>query len=173
MKSNIKSLRSQMKIQEMSFMIIALVVFFIIVLLFYLAISLSGLKQRFDASTRAGNILLVSKIAESPEFSCADASSILCVDEDKILALKQNKAYTSFFQVDGLKIETLRLLNESQLECSLGNYPNCNIITIVSNKSNSVADSSFISLCRKEYKNGYTYNKCEPAKITIWTQKRT
>ena len=39
------SKRSQMRIQEMSFMIIAIAVFFILVLLFYLTISLGNLRE--------------------------------------------------------------------------------------------------------------------------------
>jgi hypothetical protein len=167
-----KKKRAQMKIQEMSFMIIALFIFFTLVLLFYLAVSLNGLKNTSNVLSRQKNVLLIAMLAGTPEFSCADTKA-LCVDSDKILALKNHPVYSSFWDVDGLKIEKVYPKNDKtkDIECTYATYPNCDTFTLVENQSNSIADASFISLCRKEFKN-YPYDKCELAKIIVWTQQK-
>jgi hypothetical protein len=159
-----------MRIQEMSFMIIGLAVFFAIVLLFYLAISLSGLRGNMDILSRQKNVLLIAGLAATPEFACTD-NKVMCVDSDKLLALKNHPEYSTFWNVDGLKVEKVFPLYNKTTECSYGNYPKCSTFTLVANKSNSISDSSFIVLCRKEYRD-YPYDKCELAKIVVWTEKK-
>ena len=72
-----------MKIKEMIFMILALVVFFAIVLMFWLSITLGDLKGDVAQSSRDRNILLLSRLADSPELSCGASN---CVDTDKLLS---------------------------------------------------------------------------------------
>jgi len=169
--------RSQMQIQEMSFMLVGLAVFFMIVLLFYVVISLSGLKQRVAESTREGNILLVSMLAGTPEFSCAEKSTSLCVDGYKVLALKNNLNYASFWNVDGLKIQKFYPYTNNTIECSIGNYDICNTITLVKEKPTEVnnlhRDSSYVTLCVRESENDYLYSRCELAKIIVSTKTTT
>ena len=165
--------KSQMQIQEMSFMIIALAVFFILVLLFYLAFSLSGLKKTVEAGTRQGAILLVSQLAGSPEFSCPDGGS-QCVDTDKIISLMNHPEYARFWDVAGLRIERVYPFENRTIECNEGNYPRCTTFTIISKKTeNVIEDASYVSLCREEYKNGYSYTECELGKIIVASEKTT
>jgi len=150
-------------------MIIALVIFFTLVLLFYLSFSMARIKETSDVLSRQKNVLLIASLAGTPEFACAETES-LCVDADKVLALKNHPVYSTFWNVDGLKIEKVFPRLNKTIECNAGNYPNCNTFTFVANKSNTIADSSYVSLCRKEFKN-YPYDRCELAKIIVWTQK--
>jgi len=163
--------KSQLKIQEMAFMIIAVVVFFVLVLLFFLVINLSGMKDSAFSSSREGAILLLSRLAGSPEFACSD-SRANCVDADKLLALKNHPEYASFWGVDGLRFEKLLVDINEVGECGLGNYPFCSMFTIIPNKSNSISDSTFVSLCRKEKAGSGVYDKCELGQIVVWTQKK-
>jgi hypothetical protein len=166
------SKKTQAGIQEMSFMIIALVIFFILVLLFYLAISFSGLKKTVEAGSRDSAILLIARLSGSPEFACADNSIDLCVDTDKIMALMISPAYKTFWNVEGLRIERVYPQENKTVLCEFGNYPNCNTFVLIKNKTSSIIeDTSFVSLCRKEFKNGYNYNECELGKIKVTSKK--
>ena len=166
--------KAQAGIQEMSFMIIALAIFFILVLLFYIAISYSGLKKTVEMGSRDSAILLIASLSGSPEFACADNSIDLCVDTDKLMAVMISPAYKNFWNVDGLRIEKVYPKDAKTVLCEFGNYPNCNTFMIIKNKTSSIIeDSSFVSLCRKEFKNGYNYNKCELGKIRVTSKKTT
>jgi len=168
------SKHSQMRIMEMSFMIIGITVFFVLVGLFWLSISISGMRERVETSTRESAILLVSRLAGSPEFECSDTKP-LCVDADKLLVLKDHKNYARFWQVDGIQVKKVYPYENKTIECSEGNYPGCNVFTIkpVPSEAGLVEDSSFISLCREEYKNGYNYKHCELGKISVFTKKQS
>ena len=164
------SKKSQIKIQEMSFMIIGIMIFFLLVLLFWLAVSLSGLRQTAAASSRANAILLAASLSGTPEFGCADSSS-LCVDSDKLLALKNHPEYSRFWDVAGIKVEKVYPPSSSTIECRTGNYPSCTSYTIVNATSteNTVTYSSYISLCRREYAEGYAYQQCDLGRIEVTT----
>ena len=165
MNKNLRLKKSQMKIQEMSFMIIAIFVFFVLVLLFYLSFSLSSLKENVDTSTRSKNILLLEFLAGTPEFSCP-YSETTCVDEDKLLALKNHPAYSTFWDVKGLVVERIFPFQNRTIECNQANYPNCNKYTLVIPKNETISDSSFVSLCIREQQT-YTYTKCDIGKIIV------
>ena len=51
--------------------------------------------------------------------------------------------------------------------CTTGNYPDCNIIRLRSEKVSGFDLSNFVSLCRKHAEDGEIYNKCELAKIMV------
>ena len=65
--------KSQMKIQQMAFMLIAIMIFFALVGLIILTVGFSGLKEKATALQEENANLLVSKLANSPEFSCGQA----------------------------------------------------------------------------------------------------
>lgn len=160
----------QMKINEMIFMIIALVIFFAIVFMFWLSVSLSGLKGDVSQSNRDKAIMLVVRIADSPELNCV-AKQGACIDEDKLAALINYPIFKTLWAVDGLVIE--RITNETlnkTIACSSTSYPRCTTYTIKKPMNNTLPDSSIINLCRVETKNGYNYDKCEMGRITVWTK---
>lgn len=155
--------KGQLKIQQMSFMLIAVIVFFMLVFLFYLIISTAGLKKEHQELEREKAIGLVSKIASTAEFRFEGLAN--SVDEDKVMILKGEERYKDFFGVDGIIIKKLFPETEN-VECTLSTYPDCDTIKLfTNNESGSV--SSFVSLCRKEVSGGHTYNKCGLAKLMI------
>ena len=169
---SLKNSKSQMSLKEMSFMIVALAIFFTLVLLFYLTISLGGLKSDVEKGKREGSILLAAKLAGSPEFACATPTS-LCVDADKIAVLINHPEYARFWgnDVAGLRIERVYPGNNKTVECNMVNYNNCTVFTIKAETTgNVIRDSSFVSLCRREYKNTYSYLQCDLGKIVISTE---
>jgi hypothetical protein len=162
--------KGQMKIQQMAFVLMALTLFFAFAGLFFLSFAFSGVKEH---KTRIGEetaLSLVVRLANSPEFSCGrvfDNVGISCVDADKIMILKSNyEKYEDFWGDEILNIEVVKLFPIDNTLCTLGNYPNCGVISIFSNREGFYKDN-FVSLCRKASSEGKTYDKCDIAKLRI------
>lgn len=142
--------KGQVKIQEMAFVLVALAVLFGLVILMYFSIRLNTLQsgaQLFkDDSARA----LIRSLPSFPELQWAECSS--CIDLDKAIAFKalngNNSVYGTIWELDYLKIERVYPENENK-ECSIGNYPDCNALTLIDTpKPDSAPVRAFASLCR-------------------------
>ncbi len=161
--------KAQMKIQQMAFMLIAVTLFFALVGMFFLVISVSNLKQSAAILEEKNALLLVTKLANSPEFSCGESfgnDKLNCVDGDKIMMLKKNiDRYDDFWDVTNIEVRKIYPVSEN-VECTTLNYPNCNIIKIREGNL-SFEHSNFVSLCRKENIEGQVENKCDLAKIMV------
>jgi len=171
--------KAQLKIQQMAFMLMAVTLFFVLVGIFILAFHLSSLKSSATEIEEKNALLLVTKIANSPEFSCGEAfggEKVDCIDADKVMMLKQNidsyerassNPEETFWGV-GTNIEIRKIYPKTGVEeiCGLGNYPNCNVIEIGSGEM-PAEYSNFALLCRKDSYEGKIYDKCELAKIMI------
>ena len=167
----IKNKKAQMKIQQTAFMLLAITIFFVLVGLFVLVFKVGGMKDTVDILERDNAMLLVSKLANSPELACGSAfgtSKSNCIDADKVMALKQNSAiYEGFWGVSNIEILKIYPVSEENVECNSITYPNCNIIQIKSGEVTGYSVSNFVSLCRKESFEGSPYNKCELAKLMV------
>ena len=164
----------QMKIQQMAFMLIAVTLFFALVAIFVISFKYSGLKQSATELEEENAMMLVTKLANSPEFSCGESfenTKINCIDEDKVMALKENPAYSGFWKVSNIEIRKIYPKTEEKI-CDSENYPNCSIIKIYSKEVSGFDASNFVSLCRKESLDGETYDKCELAKMMISYEKK-
>ena len=161
------SRRGQLKIQQMAFMLMAITLFFVLAGMFVLVISTSNLKEGALALEEKNAMLLVSKLANSPEFSCGESfgsNRINCVDADKIMMLKENIAgYAGFWGVSNIEI---RKTGESLDVCTLGNYPDCGIIRLRDSEITSEY-SNFVSLCWKDDSGEGLQNKCEVARLMV------
>ena len=169
MQTMVKIKRAQLKIQQMAFMLIAVTLFFVFAGIFVLTVQLSNLKGTASSLDEQNAQLLVTKLANSPEFSCGDAfknSKISCVDSDKVMILKENiDKYSNFWDVENIEIRKI-YPESSEVECSLDNYPNCNVIKIRGGNI-SAEYSNFVSLCRKDLIDGKTQDKCDIAKLIV------
>ena len=153
--------KGQMKIQEMAFVLLAIIIFFAMVSLVYLSIRLSSLREDVGAQREQAARELVRKLSDIPEFSWSDCSG--CVDADKVLALKERPSYKGLWDIDYLMVEKI-YPNSTRRECNRANYPDCTTITIVNNtKTIGTPVSAFVALCRFESSGSYT--KCELGKI--------
>jgi|TARA_Y100000310_G_scaffold246957_1_gene252459 hypothetical protein len=160
--------KAQLKIQQMAFMLIAVTLFFVLVAMFIITIKFSGLKESATVLEEKNAMLLVTKLANSPEFSCGEAygaNRINCVDSDKIMVLKEN-IYEGFWDVSNIEIRKI-YPKEDTIICTSGNYPNCNVIKVKSDEVTGNYLSNFVSLCRKESFEGEIYDKCEVAKLMV------
>jgi hypothetical protein len=155
--------------QQMAFMLIALTILFVLVGLFVLSTSLSGLKESKEKLDEENAVILASKIASYPEFSCENAfgrDMAVCVDLDKMMSLKKfSKEYSKYWDV--LDIEVFLLGSESFEECTEKNYPDCGIISLFSKGGRGFDKSAFVIACRKESNSIDFYNKCEIAKMVV------
>ncbi len=167
-----KSIRAQVKIQQMLFMLLAITLFFVLVGIFLIVIGFSGLKESAIELQEKNSLLLVTKLANSPEFSCGESfgsNKINCIDGDKIMMLKENsEKYKNFWGVSNIEIRKIYPETDGKKECTINNYPECNIMKIYSKESLGVDVSNFVTLCRKELSlGGGSYDKCEIAKMIV------
>ena len=159
-----------MKIQQMAFMLIAITLFFVLVGIFFIVIKVSELKGKASALEEENAMLLVTKLANSPEFSCGESfgtGKVNCVDADKMMILRENiDRYLNFWQVSNIEIRKIYPRADKEIICTLGNYPDCNIIRLM-DKEITMEHSNFVSLCRKDFSDGEIHDKCEIAKLMI------
>jgi len=163
--------RGQLKIQQMAFMLLAVTLFFALVGMFVLVVKFSDLKESATELEEKNALLLVTKLANSPEFACGtsfETRRINCIDADKVMMLKKNiDKYAGFWGVSNIEIRKIYPKSEDKI-CSLSNYPDCDVIRI-REKEMSAEFSGFVSLCRKENNPSYggVYDKCELARIMV------
>jgi len=156
-----------MKIQQMAFMLIAVVLFFALVAMFVIVFKFSGLKESAAVLEEKNAMLLVAKLANSPEFSCEGSfgsARANCIDTDKVMMLKENIAkYRDFWGVSDIEIRKIYPKLTSDILCNTESYPDCNIIRLRSSEIAGTGVANFVSLCRKEGLN----DKCELGKIIV------
>lgn len=165
--------KAQFKIQQMAFMLIAVTLFFVLVGMFFVMIIFSNLKESASLLEEKNALLLVTKLANSPEFSCENAfgeTKINCVDSDKVMALKNNiNKYSGFWGVSGIEIRKI-YPEGNRIECAFNNYPDCDEIKIIPGSGTGV--SNFVALCRMEKINSLFQDKfqdkCELARIIVY-----
>lgn len=155
------SKRGQMKIQQMAFVLVALMIFFVIVTLFYFSVKVRSLEQSATTLRADEARELSKKIASSPELSWSGECDN-CIDMDKAMMLQDRKSYEGFWGVDYLAIEKIYPSNGA--DCTLANYPDCGKITIVKGEIGTPANA-FVSLCRWE--GSEKYEKCEIGRVYV------
>ena len=164
------SKKAQMKIQQMAFMLVAVTIFFAIVGMLVLVIRSAGLKGEANVLLEENSRLLVTKLSNSPEFSCGEAfgtKKTNCIDGDKIILLINNlEDYEDFWGGANIEIRTIYPSQKREILCSLNNYPNCNFIQL--GEGDVSGDfSNFVAFCRKERNGDLIENKCELAKVFV------
>ena len=165
-----KDKKAQVKIQQMAFMLLAITLFFVLVAMLVLVFKSSSIKESATVLNEKNALLLSTKIANSPEFSCGesfDQPMTNCVDGDKVMMLKElSGRYDGFWgRVPNIKIETVYPV-KNKIECTKGSYPNCNVIDLYQ-KDEGFYQPNFVSLCKKVRTAEGTINKCELAKIYV------
>ena len=159
--------RGQLKIQQMAFVLVALVIFFAIVSLFYFNISFSNLKGEADLLKEEEAGELVRKLVGTPEFSWR-GDCVNCIDMDKVFLLKERNSYKDFWNLRFLQID--KVYPSSKEECNKANYPECETITLIRGNEIGTPNSAFVSLCRWEQEKG-GYTKCELGRIYASAKK--
>ena len=141
--------RGQMKVQEMAFVLVALMIFFALVALLYISFRNSSLHQsaREVSDERAQAAIRV--LAAAPEIAWSECKG--CVDEDKLFLLKErlakNVSVRTLSQYDYIALDIIYPPRTGG-ECMPGNYPFCNHTTVLKERSDyGIAFSSFVTAC--------------------------
>lgn len=156
-----RNLRGQLKIQQMAFVLVAVMVFFAMVILFYFTLKLGSLRESAEDLNEKEAMEIVRKLSSNPEFSHYECEN--CVDLDKVLILKEKGSYGNFWNLRYLQIEKIHPPPEEDRECTLENYPECSKITVVESERIGAPVDVFVSLCRWEGREDYV--KCELGRI--------
>lgn len=162
------NIRGQFKIQQMAFMLIAVFIFFTLIALFFLQLSLGDLKYSADQLEREQVMSALLSWSELPELSCSDRSSS-CIDEDKlyILSLEDfNKLYSSFWPVSSIKVYKVNSdFSIGELKCP---QPRCNYYDVYNSGANSTQTyATYVSLCKTNKEDSQVFEYCELATLSI------
>jgi len=167
--------RAQLKIQEMAFMLVALILFFILVGLFALSIWSKNITESATELAEEKTLSAISNLAGTAEFICPETKSN-CIDADKVMALIGKKNYDNFWPFTSLKIIRYSGFDKNEDEmtsCNLGNYPDCDVIEIYDKRiASEKVINSFVALCRQEYENSEPYIRCEIAKFLAGSERK-
>jgi hypothetical protein len=158
--------KGQIKIQQMAFVLVGLMIFFAIVALFYFSVSSENLKGDVEEIREEEVREMVRKMVGTPEFSWGIYDCSGCIDLDKVMMMKDRRSYEGFWKRIPY-IQVIRVFPKKEAdECTRGVYPDCNSITIVDeNKENVIASSAFVALCR--YDSVEKIDRCELGKIVM------
>lgn len=163
--------KAQMKIQQMAFMLVAVLVFFVMVGLFLLKIRLGGLEETGSELEQENAILLASKLANSPEFACGEAFGSKrsnCVDFDKVMFLKNNiDKYAEFWGVNNIELKITYSVGGYRRDCTMENYPHCDRIVLVEGPITGYDVSTFVTVCRKETLGENVQDVCNLGKLFV------
>ncbi len=164
-----QSSKGQLKIQEMAFMLLAVVIFFAIAGMFFLVIMYNDLVKSANLLEKEKAISTAISIANTPEFSCGEA---LCIDADKLLVMQNRQDYEDFWPVASIVVTKVSSDKET-IECSEKNYPSCNYFKVYDRGIKNIeVVETFVSLCGKDKANEYIYNKCELGRVLVGFEKK-
>ncbi|MCR4284509.1 MAG: hypothetical protein NUV97_00510 [archaeon] len=159
--------RAQMKIQQMTFMIIAVFIFFVFVGLFFINWQFKDIKGDVNSLNKAEAISSLKVLANMPEFNC-DSRESMCLDEDKLRVLSGSlgEEYASFWPVSSIKVYKIYPSFDSVIKCPT---LNCNYFEIFDDhqQNSSREFSTYVSICKKVKENSYVFDKCEIGKLVL------
>ena len=163
--------KGQMKIQQMAFMLVAVFIFFIMVGLFFLNITLRDVGSDAANLERESAIESIETIANMPELNC-DSKKSLCLDKDKLKILSQSNksSYNEFWPVASIEVFTVYPKVQNLIDCP---GLNCNYYNIhESNQEESNKFGTYVSICEKVRENGFVYDRCEIGKLVVGVRIR-
>lgn len=157
--------KGQFKIQQMVFVLVAILILFAIASVFFISIRFGGLHSDVEDLRKSEVLEQVRKITGTPEFiwsSWEDCAS--CVDLDKVFIIKDRVSYQGFWNdIPLLKVSRVYPKYDTE-ECTPESYPRCNSITLVQ-KEGYEAYESYVSLCRYDGADGEI--RCELGKVIM------
>lgn len=161
---DMKKNRGQIKIQEMAFVLVALMIFFAIAGLIYLSVKSNQIKTGISDQKEDAIKEEIRFISGRPEIIWAGCEK--CIDFDKVFIVK-DKIIKKEISLEDLRYDYLAIEfvypQKSGGECNKANYPNCNFTTVINSGQYGRAESTFVNLCYWDSEMGNT--KCELGKI--------
>jgi hypothetical protein len=158
--------KGQMKIMQMMFMILGVFFFFVLVGLFFLAITLKDIRGGAEELAREQAISSIEIIAGMSELSYGDGNS-MSVDEDKLRVLIEGLGdeYEEFWPIASLEVYKAYPMFSSPVECPSAN---CNHYDIYDSGQRNVEKfSSYVSICKRVREFGTPFDRCEIGKMVV------
>jgi len=164
--NSLASLKGQMKIQQMAFMIVAVFFFFVLVGLFFLEIQFKDIKSGAAQLQKDQAISSLKVIADMPELNYNSRESMM-IDEDKLKIISGSFGldYDLFWPVASVGIYKIYpAFNEIKKCPGLG----CNFYEIYNSEQKNVKTySTYVSICKKMKEYGSVYDRCEVGKLVV------
>ncbi len=150
----------------MSFVLVALLIFFALAVIFYLSLKSAGGKDQIQSQREEEVLESLRKLADSPELQWSDTHEQCkgCIDLDKAILLKEaarNKQTQILWNMNALSLEVI--VPQLKGECDMGNYPRCKTLTLINASSTARVQyqGAFVALCWREQQQ----RVCELGKI--------
>jgi hypothetical protein len=142
--------KGQLKIQEMAFVLLAIVLLGFIAFVFYARIQSESIQSSAGDIKTNTALSLRDKIAAMPEIKCAEK---LCIDKDKALMLKDYNVKGMFQGISEAKIIQI--------------YPSDERIVLYSSGKGNTSYSTFVNLCEQKNMGGIFSYDCGLAILEV------
>jgi hypothetical protein len=157
--------KADMKIQQMTFMILFVFIFFSFAGLFFISIQKGKIAENFNALQRESAISSVETISNMPELNC-DSSRTLCLDEDKVITFASiSKSYKNFWPVASISVRKVYPKIVKDIKCPA---VNCSYYEIYnSGQNDTIKYGSFVSICKAVKSEGVIQQVCELGRLDL------
>jgi len=158
---------AQFRIQQMVFMIVALLFFFILAGLFFVGYQYKQIQSNYGELQKEQTITFLSVMRDMPEFSYSSKDTKtkgVCLDLDKIQVISAKSAdFAPLFPVASIKI--LKAFSNQVKPCPDND---CNYYKVYDSGQKNIQEyESYSCLCRKQSENGVAYDKCELGRVIV------
>lgn len=92
MEKNKKNKKGQLKIQEMAFVLLAVVFLFALIFLFYVQFQTKAFSDQARILREERTIALLEHVSAMPELGCSGLDETICIDQDKLEVFHDNEA---------------------------------------------------------------------------------
>ena len=154
-----------MRIQQMTFMILFVFIFFSIAGLFFLSIQSTKINQNYNTLQKESATASIETIANMPELNC-DSDTTLCLDEDKIASFATiSRSYKDFWPVASIKVMKVypKMLKDKPCPAA-----NCSYYVVYdSNQSNVQEYGTFVNICKAVKIEGVVQEVCELGRLNV------
>jgi len=134
--------KAQIKIQEMAFVLLALVFLFILAFLFFTRLNLSNIEKRTAELREERALSVLGKISAMPELRCSaslgKATETLCLDKSKIEIFSEK--FTDEYENIWRGLSSVKILEV---------FPNEEEYIIYYKNEGNLSYSNFVSLCQE------------------------
>ncbi|MCS7134523.1 MAG: hypothetical protein NZ889_01545 [Candidatus Pacearchaeota archaeon] len=146
--------KAQIKIQEMAFVLIAIILLFGLVFVFFAKFELNKIRELAKQTREERAITLVRTIASMPEIRCSEETSeAACLDLEKVSAFNESSSLQRKYE----KFWSNNYVTEIVVEEIV---PSRKIYHIYRGKKGNVSYFSFFPLCSRR--------ECSLAKLSVW-----
>jgi len=157
--------KAEMKIQQMTFMIIFVFIFFAFAGLFFVKIQTGNLTSTHDSLAKEATISSLETIMNMPELNCESGKS-LCIDEDKLYVLASiSDAYSELWPVASIEVRKVYPKISQEITCPAAN---CTTYKIYRSSQESIqVYGTLVSLCKKVRRDGLVQDDCTIARLSV------